>query len=68
MTRALFAILASLILVGCGKYNATNEFYKKPNSKAFVETFDGGYGFSWGQISSELAIMGAFYECEKKNP
>ena len=67
MNRTLIIILTSLILVGCAKYNATNEFYKKPNSKAFVETFDGGYGFSSGQISPELAIMGAFYECEKHN-
>ena len=67
MTRNLIIILASLILVGCAKYNATNEYFKKPNSKAFVEAFGGGYGFSSGQISPELAIMGAFYECEKVN-
>ena len=66
--RYLIVILASLILMGCAKYNATNEFFKKPNSKAFVEAFGGGYGFSSGQITPELAIMGAFYECEKSNP
>jgi len=65
--RYLIVILASWILVGCAKYNATNEYFKKPNNKAFVEAFGGGYGFSSGQISPELAIMGAFYECEKVN-
>jgi hypothetical protein len=65
MTRALFAILASLILVGCGKYNATNEFYKKPNSKAFVDTFDGGYGFSGVKFPQNLLSWVHFMNVKK---
>ena len=70
MTRTLIIILASLILVGCAKQSslALYAFNEKPNNKAFVITSSDGWGFSTAQISTELAIMGAFYECEKKNP
>ena len=63
-------ILASLILVGCVKQSslALYAFNEKPNNKAFVITSSDGWGFSTAQVSTELAIMGAFYECEKKNP
>jgi hypothetical protein len=70
MTRTLFAILVSLILVSCVKQSslALYAFNEKSNNKAFVITSSDGWGFSTAQVSSELAIMGAFYECEKKNP
>ena len=69
MTRTLFAILLSLMLVGCAKQSslALYAFNEKPNNKAFVITPDDGWGFSTAQVSTELAIIGAFYECEKKN-
>ncbi len=65
--RYLIIILASLILVGCAKQSALNAFNNEPNNKAIVTTIDGGWGHSVGQISQELAIVGAFYECEKRN-
>jgi hypothetical protein len=70
MTRTLFAILVSLILVSCVKQSslALYAFNEKLNNKAFVITSSDGWGFSTAQVSTELAIMGAFYECEKKNP
>jgi hypothetical protein len=70
MTRTLFAILLSLILVSCVKQSslALYAFNEKLNNKAFVITSSDGWGFSTAQVSTELAIMGAFYECEKKNP
>ena len=70
MTRTLFAILVSLILVSCVKQSslALYAFNEKSNNKAFVITSSDGWGFSTAQVSTELAIMGAFYECEKKNP
>lgn len=68
--RYLIIILASLMLVGCAKQSslALYAFNEKPNNKAFVITSSDGWGFSTAQVSTELAIMGAFYECEKKNP
>ena len=70
MTRTLFAILVSLILLSCVKQSslALYAFNEKSNNKAFVITSSDGWGFSTAQVSTELAIMGAFYECEKKNP
>jgi hypothetical protein len=70
MTRTLFAILVSLILMSCVKQSslALYAFNEKSNNKAFVITSSDGWGFSTAQVSTELAIMGAFYECEKKNP
>jgi len=70
MTRTIFLILLSLILVGCVKQSslALYAFNEKSNNKAFVITSSDGWGFSTAQVSTELAIMGAFYECEKKNP
>jgi hypothetical protein len=67
--RYLIIILALLMLVGCAKQSslALYAFNKKPNNKAFVITSSDGWGFSTAQVSTELAIMGAFYECEKKN-
>lgn len=67
-------ILASgfllMVLTGCAKQSslALYAFNEKSNNKAFVITSDDGWGFSTAQISTELAIMGAFYECEKNNP
>jgi hypothetical protein len=67
--RYLIIILASWMLVGCAKQSslALYAFNEKPNNKAFVITSSDGWGFSTAQVSTELAIMGAFYECEKKN-
>jgi hypothetical protein len=67
--RYLIIILALLMLVGCAKQSslALYAFNKKPNNKAFVITSSDGWGFSTAQVSTELAIMGAFYECEKTN-
>lgn len=58
------------MLVGCAKQSslALYAFNEKSNNKAFVITSDDGWGFSTAQVSTELAIMGAFNECEKKNP
>ena len=68
--KKLIIILTSLILVGCVKQSslALYAFNEKPNNKAFVITSADGWGFSTAQVSTELAIIGAFYECEKKNP
>ena len=68
--RYLIIILASWLLAGCAKQSslAIYAFNEKPNNKAFVITSYDGWAFSTAQISTELAIMGAFYECEKKNP
>lgn len=67
--KKLILILASLILVGCAKQSslALYAFNEKPNNKAFVITSSDGWGFSTAQVSAEFAIMGAFYECEKKS-
>jgi hypothetical protein len=65
--KKLILILASLMLVGCAKQSALNAFNNEPNNKAIVTTIDGGWGHSVGQISQELAIVGAFYECETRN-
>ncbi len=65
--RYLIIILASLMFVGCAKQSALNSFNNEPNNKAIVTTIDGGWGHSVGQISQELAIVGAFYECETRN-
>jgi hypothetical protein len=56
--------------VSCVKQSslALYAFNEKLNNKAFVITSSDGWGFSTAQVSTELAIMGAFYECEKKNP
>jgi hypothetical protein len=56
--------------VWCAKQSslALNAFNEKPNNKAFVISSSDGWCFSTVQVSTELAIMGAFYECEKKNP
>ena len=68
--RKLFTIVLSFILVGCVKQStlALYAFNEKTNNKAFVITSDDGWGFSTAQVSTEFAIIGAFYECEKKNP
>jgi prepilin-type processing-associated H-X9-DG protein len=70
MKKTLIVILVPLILSGCAKQSslALYAFNEKSNNKAFVITSSDGWGFSTAQVSTELAIMGAFYECEKKNP
>ena len=67
--KKIILIIASLILVGCVKQSslALYAFNEKSNNKAFVITSSDGWGFSTAQVSAELAIMGAFYECEKNN-
>lgn len=67
--KKLILILASLILGGCVSKTSQQIYIydTKPNNKAFVTTIDGGWGFSSDQVAEELAIMGAFFECEKSN-
>lgn len=69
MTKIFIVIIISLILFSCVS-KTTQMIYiynSKPNNKAFVTSIDGGWGFTSGQLAEELAIIGAFYECEKKN-
>ena len=69
MTRTLIIILASLVMASCASKNSQLIYIydAKPNNKAFVTTVDGGWGFSSDQVAEELAIIGAFFECEKRN-
>jgi hypothetical protein len=69
MNRTLIVILVALMLASCvSKTSQLIYIYDaKPNNKAFVTTVDGGWGFSSDQVAEELAIIGAFFECEKRN-
>ena len=58
----------TIVLNGCTSFVAVDAYKVQKQNKAFVKTFDGGFGVSTNQYNEELAIMGAFYYCELKNP
>jgi hypothetical protein len=60
--------LVAMALTGCVSFVAVDAYKVQKQNKAFVKTFDGGFGVSTNQYNEELAIMGAFYNCEVNNP
>jgi hypothetical protein len=71
MKKLIFILVFNLVamaLTGCVSFVAVDAYKVQKQNKAFVKTFDGGFGVSTNQYNEELAIMGAFYNCEVNNP
>ena len=66
LLKLLLVFSFPIIISSCAAMAQTN-YQQLSTNKAFVSTWDGGYGMSKSEQSVEEAIMSAFYSCAQLN-
>jgi len=61
-------IFLLFVLNSCAGTPVSYFDYNVPFQKASAESFDGGFGGSWGRPTIEIAVFEALMRCETYNP